>query len=505
MRDRGAGWREEQAERRAAAEAALDGGLPLAELLSAWPLPLTEARAASLLGALDPPQTEDLSQLVAWAAGEDPDGAAPPPAHTTPRERQISALTLLSRLGEDYRRREHEAPQARAWRAADSDETLRRCWLELLRGPPDPSVAEPLRKRFMPVVKASFLGVATVLRLPSELGQDLSRRALEQLDLVLPICRAELAAWVVETAGEPVGALEAALGPRPWERVRAAVASRPLWAEVSGVLGLEATLSEGVAGVVLRRLCLGLSEGRATPHELGSPGWGVVAANRARIRGRLRVVAAMDLAALAGAVGRLDALTARTADSLGRFSWAWAWREARAGFGLGLDRAGAPPCVIEPPSQEPLCPLGEAEQPALITLLLLVAGRGCWDDLERWVDGESGRDLGRGLYRCLGAAPESLVDPDTLDRRSRRYERLRAWLFDGGLEASQPTLALASARVAGTRIGRTLRAELREALSPWWDERAISFPQHHLPGFREGLLDPRFTSTRQRTPPGSRR
>ncbi len=513
MSVRHAAWVAQQADLRARAEDALLGRGALAPLLAGWPAPLDERSARALLTLTDPPETEELGRLVGWIEGLAPDDGEARPlsawdaraltqaVESSPERRRVAALALLARLGDAYRLREHEAPERRVWTATPEDDELRSSWADLLGDRRSIEAGIALQRRLGGVVRASFAGVAAALRLPPELSQDLGRRALEQLDLVFPVARGELASWVVETAGEPVGALCAALGPGARAQVLACVASRALWADVRALFGLGDDLSQipaGTAAAVLCRLSAGLAEGRAAPHELGLPGWGVVAANRARVRGRLRAAASMDLGALRRALLGLDALAARSAVALGRFSWGWAWREARSGFGFDLDRISSPACAPGPPLRGRAPPLGEAELPALRTLLLLVAGRGAWEDLERWVEGGAGRGLGRGLYRCLEAAPDVLCDPGEPGRRSRGYERLRAWLFEGGLERCLPMIAAAGARARPLSPGRDLRAHLREALSPWWDESAIPFPQHHLPGFREGLTRP---MTRRPEPP----
>lgn len=507
---RRAEWVSAQEELRAEALAVARGGAGLARLLRAWPVPLDEGLAAALVGELDPPDSPEMARLVAWLEGRPPEAEddrprlawdrlvlVEPGVDSTPEEpvapsrRRAAALALLARLGEEYRAREHEAPERVSWAASPEDSEMRKAWGALLTEPTSVAAGEVLRGRYRGVVRSAFAGVATALRLPPEVADDVGRRAVEQLDLVFPVARAELAAWVIETAGEPVAALARGLGARGSARVRACVEGRAPWLEVREMLGLPdemSALPAGVAAVVLRRLARRLGEGSAPAHELGLPGWGVVAANRARVRGRLRAAVALDPGRAREVLLQMDALHARSANGIGRFAWGWAWREARQGFGLDLDRALAPPCEVGPPVSVRPAPLGQAEAPAVTTLLLLVAGRGCWGDLERWVEGAGGRQLGRAFYRCLEAAPDALVDPGTGERRARGYERLREHLAEGGLEAALPTIAAAASRVSGLTRGRDLRAKLREALAPWWDEEVMPFPQHHLPGFVEALL-----------------
>jgi hypothetical protein len=239
--------------------------------------------------------------------------------------------------------------------------------------------------------------------------------------------------------------------------------------------------------VIFQRLLDTLVEGRVPAHPLGLPGWGVVAANRSRMRGRLRAAVTTDVEALGSAVLPLPGLYERTAAALGRFAWDWAWREARSSFGFDLARMKAPPC--EPVEVAPvrLRAFGRKEEELIQTFLLLVIGRGCWSDLEQWVAGGSTTELSKSFYRCLKQVPDVLADPMIEGQRVRRYTRLSEFLADGGIETYLPSLRAVAARVATLKPTRALKQELHLQLSTDWDSSQIELPAHHLPAFCEGF------------------
>lgn len=478
------------AERLRRAEGALHDPVARARLLAPWRQP--PAALDALVGELDIPDCPLVARLVAWAESEAPAlpgetgaardarifGVAEPVPTDAPR-RAAAALVLLSRIGEELDERERRAPAAQAWPTSARDAEARGAWTGLSRG--DMAAAERFAALWGDTVRASFAGVAAVLRLPGRVALELAAAAREQLELAVVVAHLDLAARLVETTGEPIGALEGVLGPAGRARVEACIARRSAWARTREGLrgeGSEPSLAAGADAVVLKRLAEHLRAGRAPAHPLGLPGWGVVVTHRNRMRGRLRAAATLDPASLAGAVRSLDALYARTTVTLARYAWEWAWREARTSFGFDPERLRPPRCTLvdEAPGW---APIGAEAASGVRTFLLLVAGRGAWSDLRRWLAGEPGRTLGRTFYRCLEQLPASVAEGS--------YEALRAHLAAGGLDAYLPELRAAARAVATLPTGRALRAELDEALAPWWDASAIARPRHHLPGFRDGV------------------
>ncbi len=507
-----ASWQKERAQRAALCEGAAQDPRLLPACLAAWSLPPAALRAA--LSELEPPAAPEIDQLCAWvfAEHETPAGdtvraevewdreacRAIDPAHWGASERRadwgaserrVASLYLLSRLGEELALRERRLPAETVWLADSRDQRAASAWRALLRGPPDLAAGAELRALFGGRVRAAFQGVSVVLGLPSDIGRQHGEAALEQLDLVGIGAHLDLATRVLETTGEPLARLEAVLDDDGRERVASCIAGRESWTQVAGMLGRRCDgLGQGADLVVLLRLVATLQRGQARPHSLGLPGWGVVSANRSRMRGRLRAVAGERPAALGEALAALDAPFARTSAAVSRFAWAWAWREARRGFGFDLGRMLPTPCQVPPPRQAPLQPLGEAEERAVLAFLLVVLGRGCWPDLERWLAGDPGRDLSRTFYRCLEQLPDRVADPQPRGQRARAYLRLVGLLEDDGLEELLPRLRALAGRVAALPAGAALRQRFAEALDEPWRGTGLPMPRHHLSTFRERCL-----------------
>lgn len=286
-----------------------------------------------------------------------------------------------------------------------------------------------------------------------------ARAAVEASDALAWGPHTEIAGRVLETAGAPLEALDRTLDEAAREQVGRCVSGRATWREAAEVLGRQ-DLPVGSDLVVAWRLCA--RRDRLEDHGLGPDGWGIVVANRSRMRGRLRAVLRQRPELLWAALTELDALDARTSAALSRHAWAWAWREARRGFSFDLGRLTSSACVI--PEVELPRPLGPGDHEAVLGFLVHALGRGCWEELERWIAGE-GRSLGARFYRVLAGVPEDLADP-RVGERARRYTRLREHLDDGGLEAYAPALQRLGARAAllpsGKALGPALRALLEE-------------------------------------------
>lgn len=492
-----AGWLDQRARRVALCHGALAAPALQTSALAAWSLP--PASLASLLADWAVPPGPDIDRLCVWVHGDGP--AAPPPqaaevvydrlaaAGTAERawsaeDRAVAGLYLLSRLGDELALRERGAPARAEWLPDERDAAAAEVWSLLLGPSPDLRAGARFKTLWGGRVRGAFRGVAAVLGLPEEVGRSHAASALEQLDLVAAGAHQELVGRLIETAGEPVAALDAALTAAGRQRVAACISARGLLRDLGALLPAGSALQRGADLVAFARLAVHLRAGRARPHELGLPGWGVVVANRSRLRGRLRAIVGEDPAAMAAAVLRLPALHARTAAAVSRFAWAWAWREARDGFAFDLGQMLSAPCQQRAAAAAPLAPLGPLEEPAIVGFLLVVLGRGCWADLEQWVGAGAGRELSRTFYRCLDQLPDRVADPLAADARSRSYERLREHLDDGGILELTPALRALAARVAAVPSGRGLREELQGALAPDWPATGLPMPAHHLARFQ---------------------
>lgn len=492
---------------------------PLAadSLLSAWSWAGRPAAVEAIVGALrvpegplghdlacwafdDPPALASPGPEVAWdraaldraarlRAGARPTEEIPEPAHTA------GGLYLLARLGEELRLREREAWVQAPFAADPRDAETARLWRALFERGFEPKVAEQVRRAFGREVRRAFRGVGLALRLPPSLADLRAEQAIEALETLGWGAHLDLALRLVETAGEPVAALGACLDEEGRARVAACTRGRTTWAQAWSLLLGEAlpdparldpeTLAVGVDLVVALRLREALNEGALPDAPPDLPGWPLVRANRSRIRGRLRVVLRERPAGLLDRLLALPALRARTAAALSRFAWDWAWREARVGFGFDPDRMRPPACELPEPKAPPLVPLGPEEGARVLGFLLLALGRGCWEELEAWLQGE-GRGLSARFYRVLAAAPEALTDPATPGQRSRSYRRLREHLADGGLDDYAEPLRAVAARLALVGPGRDRRQRLRAALGDDWHPD-IELPEKGIDPFVERI------------------
>jgi hypothetical protein len=472
-------------------------------LLEAWSFTRYEGLTRALLGGLEIPDSEDTARLVGWVFGPAPRGDEAPgsllqrdlqalsqaePRRGDATQRRTAGLYLLGRLGEELARREHRAWREQRWQHDPRDAEARRFW-ELALGT-EPSVEAGLLFRHLwgAEVKRAFRGVCMSVGLSSGFAHDKADEACEQLDLVCLGMHRDLAARVIETGGEPVEALSHSLGPSGLAGAWAAIRQRLSWERARQVLTPQqrdvppGLFSAGADLVVFQRLIAHLRSGQARPHHLGLPGWGVVAANRARIRGRLRALAAREPSGLAGSVLDLDTLWSRTAAATGRHAWEWAWREARVGFGFHPDRMQAAPCVVGQAPDEATEPLGPDHERAVVTFLLSILARDCWDTLERWLQGASGRSLGGSFYRHLSRIPDNLRQPG-----QRAYHRLWEHLSDGGIDHYLPRVEAVAQRVCAAPDGRGSKPLLHTALRPDWDDSLIALPQHHLTTLRRSF------------------
>ncbi|MFH1468535.1 MAG: hypothetical protein ABIO70_29365 [Pseudomonadota bacterium] len=494
-----AGW---QAERQRRIVLAADPARQ-PELMAAWPFAGREALLPALLGPLQIPDSPDIRRLAGWVFGPAPaSGSAPScalqqdlhvlaqaePRRVEPEQRRAAALYLLARLGEELARREHGAWRAQRWPEDPRDAEARHLWGLALGGRDTFEAGALFQRLFSAEVTRAFQGVCMSVGLSSDFAREKAALAREQIDLAGLGMHQDIAARVVETSGEPIDALVHSLGPGGLQGAWTSIRQHLSWDRARRALVPDETdpppeiFPEGADLVVFQRLLAHLAAGQAPPHRIGLPGWGVVAANRARMRGRLRALVAREPAGLARAILGLDALWARSAAAVGRHAWEWAWREARVGFGFHLDRMRAAPCTAGSDAGDASEPLGPEHEGAVRTFLLSILARDRWDTLERWLQGAAGRSLGGSFYRHLARIPVALAHPG-----ANRYRRLWEHLSDGGLDAYLPSLEEVARRVVAVPEGRDTKATLRAALRPDWDPEAIALPQHHLTTLRRSF------------------
>ncbi len=496
---------------------------PLAadSLLDAWSWGRQPAAVAAIVGRLRPAQSDESFALAAWAFDDPPEGEGARPeiewdrlaldragrllasqdratAYASIPEPAWTAggLYLLGRLGEELRLREHQAWQAEPWPADARDEATATLWRSMFERGFEPKVAEAVRRAFGREVRRAFRAVALSLHLPPGVADLRAEQAIEALETLSWGAHIDLATRVVETAGEPVASLARCLDEEGRARVAACVRGRTTWMEAWSLLLGEPDpdparlepelLAMGVDLVIGLRLRDSLNEGRAPAHAMGLPGQAIVAANRSRIRGRLRVVARQAPERLLAGLLALPSLRARTSAALSRYAWDWAWREARVGFGFDPDRMRPPACELPEPAAPPIPPLGPEAARAVQTVLLAMLGRGCWEELESWLGG-GGRGLSARFYRVLAQVPDTLADPVTGGQRSRGYTRLREHLADGGLDDYTEELRAIGQRVALVPPGRDRRRKLVQALGTDWDEAVMPLPEKGIDGFVERL------------------
>lgn len=499
----------------------------LASLMKAWRFAARPGLLLSLLKDISIPDSPDIRLLVGWSSlalgAEDhafesrgllerrtqlvgvpfPDSgqerdrilfAKVSPRQASEADRKAAVLSLLARLGEEFRLREDQAWVNVKFPSHPEDIKVREILASVSSNTPDFKAIYAFKKRFGSRVRVAFSGVGTMLRLPPHVIQEHADQAVEQLDMFLLGARFELLSRILETKGEPIASLASGLGPQSMERVVNCVARRETWQQAFDVLDahggrpdFEAGLAEASELAVFLRLLESATEGQLPTHALGLPGWGVVSANRSRMRGRLRAAAATAPDILREKTLLLPSLYERTGAALARQALDWAWREARAGFGFDPSRVHPTTCDTEDPSAPVRSRFGKETEPALKALLLLLLGRGCEDDLIQWMAGASSGSLSKSFYRCLRQAPDMLADPMEPGQRVRRYAGLCEHLAGGGFEAMVPALLPAAERAAVLKPGRSLKEQLHAALAPDWDEHLIPLPGHHLPGFCEAL------------------
>ncbi len=496
-------WQRRRVERQALALAAVEGDLVSgSRLLAAWSWSTHPEAVLELVARVRPADTVDTRRLEAWAWAhaegslegtteaeldrqvlEDVEPASSPS--------QAGGLVWLARVGEEVRRREDRAWRDVTYGADPRDAPAADLWRELLTGDFGPDAPRNFVRLFGGPVRRAFKGVCDSLRLPPEVVRVRVEEAFEMADGLAWAAPGDLAARVLETVGEPLGALSTALESDSLGRVRTCVRHRRLWRDLEPLLSDEVrgeTLGVGADLVVTSRLLVALEAGRVPFHPLGLPGWGVVRANRGRLRGRLRAVLAEHPLALAEALSGLDGLARRTDDAISRHAWAWAWREARTGFGFDPGRLRAPPCAPEATGASMLEPLGPDDESAVLTLLLSLAGRGQWTALEAWLSGAAGRSLGATFYRYLGQAPDCVADPGTEERGNRGYQRLREHLQDEGLQRYLPQLKRVAQRVRAVPRGRGLRERLWNALEPDWRADLMDLPRRGVENICDNLV-----------------
>ncbi|MCB9759845.1 MAG: hypothetical protein H6739_08430 [Alphaproteobacteria bacterium] len=482
------------------------------------PLPIGAAEAAAALRAGDPGPAASL--LQAWRFASVPgwcDGVLEALVETPPVAPPAVAgdplawgLAALAEAGLDLQERERDAWQVvdhpvdplrdavaqglwqgwiegRHW--ADHDD-----WLRLVKPIVTRTLIAALVERGLPerrcVEAARELRESLFLRL---VGRDLlrhpqQRAQAEHLDGFL-----ELAVRVLETAPPgPVDALAARMDDEGWRWLtdcpRAQAAFGPTLASLYPQLPdvhaharaarqdlrreprrLEALLDLLVAARLIR--------GWAS--EDGIDGRAVVANNRGKSRGRLRaVLAQVHPEAVGEALLGLDALYARTAAALRRYTWAWAQQVVRMGLAIDPLTGVTPPC--EPPPPGP-APFTAPERDALRTWVLLVVLRGRLERLEEWSrTGGTQRDAVWGRL-LTDALPADLKDPPAPGERQARYTRARTELalsLDALLASLRPTLA----QVAALESGRDLRQRCEAVLDEVWSD-AIERPTRGFPAF----------------------
>ena len=496
-------WLARRQKRMALAHRAVEGDLrAAAALLHGWSWAGTPAAVSELVRRARPADTPENRRLEDWALG--PAGAPVKAASEAELDRlvlervegarcptQEGALYWLARLGEEVRRREDRAWTTRTYAPDPRDGEVAALWTELLSGDFGPDTPRRFVQIFGGAVRRAVRGVCGALGLPRGIIDLRVSEAMEAADGLAWGAPGDIGARVLETSGEPLSVLAPALGESGVERVEGCVTRRRHWRGLRPLLQgalSEDTLPVGGDLVVASRLLVALECGTVTSHPVGLPGWGVVSANRGRLRGRLRAVLAEQPTALVAALRGLDALTSRTTDAVAWHAWAWAWREARSGFGFDPARLGAAPCPPPAPEEPALEPIGPQDEGAVLTLLLSLRGRGQWGALEAWLAGAGGRTLGPTFYRYLGQAPDCLADPGSTDRTHRGYRRLRDHLADGGLEAYREHLERVARRVLVVSRGRGLRARLDQALLPDWRVEAVPLPRRGVEAFCDNLV-----------------
>jgi hypothetical protein len=238
------------------------------------------------------------------------------PRTTRPEARRIAGLYLLARLGEDYALRTRVAWE-RSPAEPDHADARWRAWLCGERTTPPLGLRRPVR--------AAFRGVARAGGLPPQLATEVADRASAACIALPRRARRALAAYVIETTGDPLSALERVV--------------RPAQGDLSRLT--ERRLTEDVLE--------GLRAGQLDLGPTGLPGWPHLARGHARVRARFRQVV-RDTAALPDALASVHGLSARVDTAARRWAWDWAERESRSGFPFSaVSVQGASGGIATPP------------------------------------------------------------------------------------------------------------------------------------------------------------
>jgi hypothetical protein len=363
----------------------------------------------------------------------------------------------------------------------------------------------------LPEAQRAFRGVCEARRLPAEVRQRALSDLREGFFWALlgaggdsPPAWIELALRTLETHGDgPVAALAARLDPEGWGRAARCVSHRGSWAGTIAswqpahepAARARAVAREASDNPVLPDALLDLHVVlRAIQHLDGDPHaalWGVVRQNRGRARGRLRALLAREPQALLEPLLALPQLLERTRAATRRFAWSWAWRELATDFAFDAARASTAPCLL-PDAPPP--PLTAEQHDALATWGLLVALRGRYDHLQRWVRTGSTGDRDSTWARLLAeACPDCLADPDA-SGRTRTYHRLRTELAEL-LPSLTRRWATQLAQIAALPSGRGLRKAFEALVSDAWSPE-VPMPRSGFPTFQRhaAQLDARFAS-----------
>lgn len=476
----------------------------LAAALAPWGPFTREEGWLDRIAALEVPAGSGATRLVAWALGPAPADPGlgdaseaeldrwvlgrPTTLDPDASQRRVAALYLLARLGEELDQRERVAWTTARFPAHPLDGASRDLWRQMLSNEVRLDTGRRLRKLHGGAIRRSFAAVGADLHLPPSVISAHADSAVDALEYLPYGAHLDVAARIVEAAGEPMASLAAVLTPETAATAGACVTGRGAWSATSvALLGESAVLADvlprvlatGIDLHVTLRLIEHLGVEVPAGTSGGLPGWLIVRQNRGKARGRLRAVVGMSPATLSAHLLPLQGLHARSEAAFARYAFDWAWREARAGFSFDMDRMRSPACVVPPPGAPPLAPIPSASEPAVGTTLLSLVARGCWEDLGKWLDGAPSRDLSDAFYRCLKDAPDEVSDPQLPGARARTYHRLRDHL-EGALDTYRPMLDCVATRIAVLHEGRRLKDELHAALLPDWVAAATPLPQHYL-------------------------
>ena len=303
----------------------------------------------------------------------------------------------------------------------------------------------------------------------------------------------ELAARVLETTNpSPVAALANQLDSPGWDRVCLCAATRGNWRHTAANLWPDLPLArtraialrQDVQGSRLEHLldthvALRLFESWHSTSCSPRTNWDIVVQNRGRARARLRALVTESPRSLLDCFMAMEGIFSRTLAAVKRYAWAWAWQELAFDFAFDVSRAVTPPCHELHGS---LPPLGDGDQMAVKTWILLVVLKGRLGHLQRWVREGGTKDRDSTWARLLAKEmPQSLYDPLGRGHRGHSYHRLRYDLMeslDDHLAAIEPLLQ----QIAGLKPSRALRANFGALVESEWDER-VPYPQSGFPTF----------------------